>query len=82
MTGDPTSRPFTVAVAQSEIEELRARLGRAQWPEPIPGTGWEHGIDVHWLRSLCSYWADGFDWRAQETLLNEWPQYVAELDGL
>jgi pimeloyl-ACP methyl ester carboxylesterase len=82
MTGDPTSRPFTVAVAHSEIEELSARLGRTQWPEPIPGTGWDHGIDVDWLRSLCSYWADGFDWRAQETLLNEWPQYVAELDGL
>jgi pimeloyl-ACP methyl ester carboxylesterase len=32
------------------------------------------------LRSLVSFWATEFDWRAQETTLNERPHFVADVD--
>ncbi len=75
-------RPFAVSVPDSELDELRARLTATRWPDAIPGTGWDYGIDVGWLRALCGYWVDGFDWRAQEALLNTWPQYLVGVDGL
>jgi pimeloyl-ACP methyl ester carboxylesterase len=77
-----TVRPFTVHVGDDALADLRRRLAATRWPEPIPGTGWEYGIDVDWLRDLCGYWADGFDWRAQEALLNTWPQVVVDVAGL
>jgi microsomal epoxide hydrolase len=78
----PTVRPFTVSVPDAVLGDLRARLAATRWPDPIPRTGWDYGTDVEWLRDLCDYWVDGFDWRAQEARLNRWPQYLVRVDGL
>jgi microsomal epoxide hydrolase len=75
-------RGFRVAVADDELVDLRRRLATTRWPEPIPGTGWEYGVDVGWLRDLCAHWAEGFDWRAAEAGLNAWPQLVVPVGGL
>jgi epoxide hydrolase len=37
--------------------------------------------DVDDLRDLAAYWADGFDWRAQEAALNAYPQFITTIDG-
>jgi pimeloyl-ACP methyl ester carboxylesterase len=75
-------RSFTVAVADEEIDDLHGRLDRTRWPAPIPGTGWDYGTNVDWLRELCAYWRDGFDWRVQEKALNAHPQVVVPVHGL
>ena len=71
--------PFAVSVPDSELDDLRARLAATRWPEGVPGSGWDYGTDVDWLRALCEYWADEFDWRAQEAVLNEWPQVLVRV---
>ena len=73
---------FTIAIDDGVLADLRDRLRRTRWPSGLHGTGWERGTDLDELRELCAYWADGFDWRAQETLLNELSQVIVEVDGL
>ncbi len=34
------------------------------------------------MRNLVEYWPDGYDWRRQEAVLNELPQYRMTMDGL
>ena len=34
-----------------------------------------------YLRDLLAYWADGFDWRAQEGRLNRFEHHLADVDG-
>ncbi len=80
--GDASVRPFTIDVADEEIDDLRRRLTATRWPDPIPGTGWDYGTDVAWLRDLCAYWSESFEWREQETLLNALPQVLVRLGGL
>lgn len=68
--------PFTISVTDDLLADLRARLDATRWPQTIPGAGWDYGTDIDWLRDLCSYWRDSFDWKAQERALNEWPQVL------
>jgi pimeloyl-ACP methyl ester carboxylesterase len=75
-------QPFEIHVAASDIDDLRRRLDATRWPDAIPGSGWEYGTDVGWLRDLCRYWRDGFDWRAQEARLNTFPQRIVRVGGL
>ncbi len=79
--GDEEIRPFRVEVPEAVLVDLRERLARTRWPDQIPGHAWDYGTDVDYLRDLCAYWADGFDWRAQEARLNRWPQFLTEIDG-
>jgi pimeloyl-ACP methyl ester carboxylesterase len=72
--------PFTVAVPDEVLDDLRDRLARTRWPAAVAGVGWDRGTDPDYLRELVAYWADGFDWRAQEARVNELPHFKA--DGL
>ena len=42
-----------------------ARPPRARRASPTrsPGTGWEYGIPIGYLRELVEYWRDEYDWR-------------------
>src|SRR5207247_582292 len=40
------------------------------------------GTDLKYLRQVLAYWADGFDWHAQERQLNAFNQFRADLDGV
>ena len=77
-------RPFQVAVGDDVLDDLAARLGRVRWPDEIPGSAgtWEYGTDLGYLQELVAYWRDGYDWRAQEKAINEFPQFMAEVDGI
>jgi epoxide hydrolase len=73
--------PFTVSIAEAELEDLRARLARTRWPDQLPGQEWVYGAERAELQDLCVYWADRYDWRRAEAELNRFPQFLTELDG-
>lgn len=74
--------PFSIHVEEEALADLRARIHKTRWPDQIPGIGWEQGTDLDYLRPMLAYWADGFDWRAQERTLNAFHHFRAELDGV
>jgi len=80
-TNENEIRPFRIDIPQADLDDLRDRLGRTRWPAEVPGTGWSRGVPVSYLKELAEYWADGYDWRAQEASLNEFPQFTTEIDG-
>ena len=59
-------RPFRIDVPDAVLDDLRERLARTRWPEPIPGRAGTTASNVAYLRELCDYWRDGYDWRARE----------------
>ena len=75
-------QPYEVHVSDDVLEDLRDRLNRTRWPDELDGVGWDYGSSLAYIRELCEYWADGFDWRAQESAINEFDHYKADVDGL
>ncbi len=73
--------PFTIRVADAQLDDLRARLRAARWPGALAGAGWEDGADLAFVQRLAAHWRDGFDWRAQEARLNGLPQFTATVEG-
>src|SRR6185437_12659227 len=75
------ARPFTIAVPDDVLSDLRRRLSTARWPDEVADAGWEYGTNLEYLKDLTAYWRDHFDWRAQEAMLNRFPQFRADIDG-
>ncbi|MGD9934270.1 MAG: epoxide hydrolase family protein [Dehalococcoidia bacterium] len=75
-------RPYSIHVADEVLQDLKDRLSRTRWPDAIPGAGWDEGADLAYVKELCDYWREGYDWRAHEGHLNRWPQFRAEVDGV
>lgn len=74
--------PFRIDIPETELRDLRERLHRTRWAEPETVTDWSQGVPQAYLRELCRYWADDYDWRATEARLNALPQFRTEIDGL
>ena len=75
-------RPFTIAVDQSDLDDLKARLARTRLPERETVDDWEQGLPLGYAKELLDYWQNLYDWRRCEAELNRWPHYLAEIDGL
>jgi len=74
--------PFRIDVPQAVLDDLRARLARTRWPQGSEGESWNYGTNLGAMKALVEYWQNGFDWRAQEARLNQFPQFKAEIDGV
>jgi pimeloyl-ACP methyl ester carboxylesterase len=74
--------PFIPQAAPGALEDLRARLRATRWPDAPEDAGWSLGTDLAYLRELVAYWADGFDWPAQEAALARLPRFRAGVGGL
>jgi pimeloyl-ACP methyl ester carboxylesterase len=74
--------PFRIDVPAAELADLRRRLRETRWPEREPVDDWSQGVPLTYLRALCDYWADGYDWRPCEARLNALPQFRTVIDGL
>ena len=74
-------RPFHINVQQSVLDNLRERLSSTRWTESIEDAGWDYGTSPSYLRELCAYWQNDFDWRRQEGYLNSFNHFRAEVDG-
>jgi pimeloyl-ACP methyl ester carboxylesterase len=75
-------RTFTIDTPEPVLADLRERLARTRLPDEADGAGWSMGTDLGYMRSLLAYWRDEFDWRAVETRLNAFDQFVTEIDGV
>jgi len=74
--------PFEIDISDAAIEDLQRRLAATRMPDQIADTTWEYGTDSSYLAELISYWQNDFDWKKQESELNQFNQFKTEIDGL
>src|SRR3982750_4557160 len=80
MTG--AIKPFSIAISDDILTDLKSRLARTRWLEAGLLSHWSQGAPLAWIQEICTYWADGYDWRAREAKLNRFEQFTTEIDGL
>lgn len=74
--------PFRIAIGDDVLDDLRSRLRNTRWPEAEPVDDWSQGMPLKWIREMCGYWSERYDWRGREALLNRFAQFTTEIDGL
>jgi pimeloyl-ACP methyl ester carboxylesterase len=73
--------PFQIAVPDADLDDLRAAIARTRWPDQVEDAGWDYGTPLGFLQELVEYWADEFDWRRREQVLNSLPQFRTSVDA-
>jgi len=76
-----TPQPFTIAVPDEVLDDLRRRLDHARWPDQAPGEPWSLGIPVTEVRAAVEHWRTTYDWREREAAMNRWPQFLTRAAG-
>jgi pimeloyl-ACP methyl ester carboxylesterase len=74
--------PFRIDIPEADLDDLRQRLRLTRWPEPETVGDWSQGVPLAYVRELCEYWLESYDWRACEASLNALPQFRTGIDGV
>src|SRR5262245_21005016 len=77
-----TPQPFSITVPDAVLADLQARLERVRWPDEIPGTSWQYGTDLAYMKDLVGYWRERYDWRVHEARLNRLRQFTVGLGDI
>ena len=72
---------YPIGVPDAALTDLRGRLARTRWPDRQTVDDWSQGIPLDYVKELCGYWADRYDWRRCEAALNGWGSSRTRLDG-
>jgi pimeloyl-ACP methyl ester carboxylesterase len=79
---DGVIRPFTIAVSEEDLEDLRRRIAATRFPSRELVDDRSQGVQLATIEALARYWTSDYDWRKCETKLNALPQFTTEIDGV
>jgi epoxide hydrolase len=74
--------PWKINIPDAALHDLKHRLGSARYPEKETVEDTSQGPQLGKFTSLMDYWRSKYDWRRCERMLNSFPQFRTELDGL
>lgn len=75
-------RPFQIEVPVETLELIRRQVASYAWHEMPDDGGWAYGANLAYMKELCAYWLDEFDWRVQEAAINRFAHFIAPVDGI
>src|SRR5882762_7680833 len=75
MVKEMTVQRFDVPYSEAAVEDLRQRLVRTRWPDQIPGSHWDYGVSLDYMKEICQYWKDEFDWKRQIAKMSAFHHY-------
>ena len=75
-------RPFQIEVPVETLELIRGQVASYAWHEMPDDGGWAYGANLEYMKELCAYWLDEFDWRVQEAAINRFTHFIAPVDGI
>ncbi|KAK9310795.1 hypothetical protein QLX08_000089 [Tetragonisca angustula] len=76
-------RPFKIDVPAKILDDLKYRLAhRRTYVTPLEGVAWTYGISTKYLNTVLDYWRDNYNWSERQALLNKYPQFITNIQGL
>ena len=79
---NPNVTPFHYKVPENVLKNILLRVSDYPWHEMPDDGGWDYGTNLGYLKELCTYWVDKFDWRTQEEKINSFSNFKASVDGI
>ncbi|KAK2586579.1 hypothetical protein KPH14_011458 [Odynerus spinipes] len=75
--------PFKINVPQGVIDDLKRRLENPRLDvEPLEGAAWTYGLPTTSAKKIISYWRTKYNWTERQALLNKYPQFITNIQGL
>ena len=80
---DKTIRPYKIAVPEEVLTDLKLRLNNSRFGEDLENNeNFYYGMNVATMKVFASHWKEKYDWRKYESELNQFPQFVTQIEGI
>ena len=73
---------FNINFTEKEISPIYQKIKDYPWNSIPDLEGWEHGTNKTYLKELCDYWINEFDWQKHEVEINKFQNFISNVDGI
>ena len=73
-------KPYTIKVADEEIERLKSRLENSRFPEKETTDDWSQGAPLAYVKNITDYWLNQYDFKRLESRLNKYENLITEIE--
>jgi pimeloyl-ACP methyl ester carboxylesterase len=73
---------FKIDIPRDDIDDLKRRLQSTRFPDAETPDDWSQGIPLSYMKEVNEYWLNEYDWQNRQSLLNQWPGYITNIQGL
>lgn len=77
--------PFKITSDSAPLQVLQQRLDSVTWPTEVADAltdDWRSGVPLGAMQELVNYLKNEYNFTEQVEKMNEYPQFIAEVDGL
>ena len=75
-------KPFKISVPDETLEHIRGKVSGYNWHYMPDDGGWSYGTNLDYMKELCAYWVEEYDWRVHEAMLNRFSHFMAPVAGI
>ena len=73
---------YQFRIPDAELMRILCRVDEFPWHEMPDDGGWDYGTNLDYMKELCDYWVNKFDWRAQEERINSFNHFKLKVRGI
>ena len=63
-------KPFKVEISEENLKKIYSKVKNYPWHEMPTKGGWVYGTNLPYMKNLCKYWVNKFDWKTHEKKIN------------
>ena len=60
-------KPYRISIGDEVLGDLKSRLRNTRWPEAELVEDWSQGAPLKWIKDICRYWSEEYDWRGRSS---------------
>jgi pimeloyl-ACP methyl ester carboxylesterase len=77
-------KPFKIDIPEGEVERYYRKIRDTRVPtkDIVPNAGSDYGFTTEWATDLYRTWTDKYDWYEEQKVMNQWPHFTTELEGI
>ena len=79
---DSAIEHFEPRFDDAAIEDAIHRLTQTRFPDAETVEDWQQGVPLSYSQELVRYWRDDYDWQRVPSLLNQYDNFITEIEGL
>ena len=73
---------FKIDIPDDVIQKIYTRVKEYPWHEMPDDGGWSYGTNLEYMKELCDYWINKFNWREQEREINKFHHYTSFVNDI
>ena len=73
---------FKINIQDHKISSIYQKVKEYNWDVIANLDGWGHGTNKNYLKEICNYWVDKYDWTKCEKILNKFSNFKTKVDNI